>query len=401
MTSDVHPGDPRRRELDDEILKWMRELNWQRDDTRFETLAIRLFAFQFAYCEPYSRFCEARGITPANVSSWRDIPAVPTSAFKETRLQSFHDAKTIKTFNTSGTTTSRRGALHLDTLALYEASLLPSIERFVFPDIASGQARMPIRILAASPAFAPDSSLSHMFGMALDVRGDGNSGYDCPDGVLDAEPLIERLVALDRAYASDSSAAPVALCGTSFAFVHLLDAFGDAKSTSAALSLPPGSRIMETGGFKGRSREVSRHELYSALTSQLGIAEDHIVNQYGMTELGSQFYDSQLYEAHASFQSGEEASKEVGPRRKLGPPWVRTRLLDPETGDEAKTGEPGMIVVHDLANTGSTAAIQTADLGRRVTDFDDGFDVLGRAEGADARGCSLAADEAWLEAQPR
>jgi acyl-coenzyme A synthetase/AMP-(fatty) acid ligase len=100
------------------------------------------------------------------------------------------------------------------------------------------------------------------------------------------------------------------------------------------------------------------------------------VNQYGMTELGSQFYDSALREPEA-------------PRRKLAPPWARVRLLDPATGEDAEPGAVGMIAIVDLANTGSVLAVQTADLGRRVA---DGFEVLGRAPGAEERGCSVAAD---------
>jgi hypothetical protein len=104
------------------------------------------------------------------------------------------------------------------------------------------------------------------------------------------------------------------------------------------------------------------------------------VNQYGMTELGSQFHDSVL-----RFPSE--------PRRKLGPPWTRVRCLDPETGVECAPGAPGRIAILDLANTGSVCAVQTADLGQRRG---DGFEVVGREAGAEARGCSLAA-EAMLE----
>jgi hypothetical protein len=104
------------------------------------------------------------------------------------------------------------------------------------------------------------------------------------------------------------------------------------------------------------------------------------VNQYGMTELASQFHDSVLR------FPGE-------PRRKLGPPWTRVRCLDPETGRECAPGAVGRIAILDLANTGSIQAVQTADLGRSRG---DGFEVLGREAGAEARGCSLAAD-AMLE----
>ena len=243
--------------------------------------------------------------------------------------------------------------------------MLPSFRRGVLPDLADG-ARARLRVLAPAPAELPDSSLSHMFGCALAAFGDDASGFDVRGGALAVEPLV---AALERATAAGIA---VALCGTAFSFVHLLDALG-----SARIALPAGSRALETGGFKGRSRELPREALYAAIDSALGIPEERIVNQYGMCELGSQFYDSVLREPEA-------------PRRKIAPPWTRVRIVDPETGDDAPAGAIGAIHVYDLANTGSVIAIQTADLGRTVGD--DGFEVLGREPDAEARGCSIAAD---------
>jgi hypothetical protein len=305
---------------------------------------------------------------PDSVREWREIPAVPTGGFKELALRCFSAESTVHTFRTSGTSLSRRGALHLDTLALYEASLLPTIRRFLFPDLEVG-GRMTIRVLAPSPAELPDSSLSHMFGRALEVLGSDDSGYDMSGEVLAVDSLLG---------ACQSAAAgrePIAICGTAFAFVHWLD---DLARRELRLQLPAGSRIMETGGFKGRVREIARPDLYRALEDRLGVPQKRIVNQYGMTELASQFYDSVLHDP-------------AGTRRKLGPPWARVRIVDPISGDEAQPGRLGQIVIHDLANTGSVAAVATADLGRRSPDG-EGFEVAGRAEGAEARGCSIAAD---------
>lgn len=377
-----------RQQIEAELLAWMNEPDWEHDAARFEDLALRLFGFQFAHCEAYARFCQLRGATPANTTRWQDIPPVPTSAFKAGALTCFDPGASVKTFRTSGTTAQRRGALHLDTLALYEASLFPNIRRFVFPEIESGaREQMTIRVLAPDPVSAADSSLSHMFGVALDRLGDDESGYDVRGGVLDADRLIERLA---RHASARESRPPIALCGTAFSFVHLLEALDDAPHRDVEIALPAGSRIMETGGFKGRSREVPRAELYASLSSRLGVPETHIVNQYGMTELGSQFYDNVLFDT--------VRGNAQRPRHKVVPPWTRIQLLDPETGQSTAPGEPGIVVIHDLANTGSIAALQTADLGRQVAGT-DGFEVLGRAEGAEARGCSIAADERWQEAR--
>lgn len=359
-------ADPARAALDAQVLAWMRETEWCEDDARFDRLARALWAFQVEHCEPYRRFCRGRGLEADEPGSWRDIPTVPTGAFKEMPLRSFPASRQIHTFRTSGTATKRRGELHLDTLSIYEASLLPTLRRFLFPELPETQ-RTCIRVLAPSPSEAPDSSLSHMFGCTLDALGDAISGFDFEAGRLALEPL---LAALESACGAGE---PVALCGTAFAFVHLLERLAE---RGVRLSLPEGSRAMETGGFKGRGREQSATNLYAEIESALGIPPRRIVNQYGMTELGSQFYDTVLRDP-------------AGPRRKQGPPWARVRVIDPETGEAAAPGAIGAISIVDLANTGSVLAVQTADLGRRLP---DGFEVLGREAGAEARGCSIAAD---------
>ncbi len=362
-------ADPERAALDARVLGWLREApeSWRSDEPRFASLARDLFAHQFARCAPYRRFCERRGRTPERVAHWREIPAVPAGAFKEMALRSFPAAREVHVFRTSGTSTERRGALHLDTLELYEASLLPVFRRGVLPDLPAGE-RAQIRVLAPSPAESPDSSLSQMFGVVLRELGDAASGFDVQHGVLQTEALIR---ALEGASAEETA---LVLCGTAFALVHLLDAL---EGRGVRIPLAANSRVMETGGFKGRAREMPRAALYAGIEHALSVAPERIVNQYGMTELGSQFYDSVLREP-------------TRPRRKLAPPWTRVRLLDPETGEDARDGAPGIVTILDLANTGSVFAIETADLGRAT---DDGFEVIGREAGAEARGCSIAADE--------
>ena len=367
----------RRDVIEAELLHWMREgATAKQDPERFERLALELFAFQFEACAPYARLCESLDRRPGQVSCVEEIPAVPTGAFKEFELRCFEAEDVIKTFRTSGTTLERRGELHLDTLALYEASLLASLRRCLLPGLSGRDPAM--HFLAPSPNEAPDSSLTHMFDVLRREEGASCSAFYLHAGQLALESFTE---AVSRAQRLKT---PALIAGTSFAFVHFLDA---TRTDPDRWQLPGGSRVMETGGFKGRSRSVPREALRREIANRFGLTERDVVNQYGMTELGSQFYDSTLVDRG-------------GPRRKLSPPWARVRLVDPESGRNVAPGETGMIVIHDLANSGSIAAIQTADVGRAVLDEEGrivGFDVIGREAGAEARGCSIATD-AMLEA---
>jgi hypothetical protein len=360
-------ADPRRAALDAQIVEWMQEPLWGDDDERFEELTLALFAFQYEHCPEYQRFCAGRDRTPASVERWQDVPSVPTGAFKELALRSFPAERTECVFRTSGTSTRKRGELHLDTLTVYEASLLATFCRFLLPDLTEHHPEATLLVLAPSPGQARDSSLSHMFGTVIREVGAEQSRFFVDGGELEFD-------ALHQALSEVPPDAPLLLCGTSLAFVHLAETL-DARDEK--LALPPRARIMETGGFKGRSRRLPRSELYELLETKLGVEIERIVNQYGMTELGSQFYDSVLVDPE-------------GPRRKLAPPWTRVRVLDVETGAEAADGQSGALFITDLANTGSVCAIQTADIGRRIA---DGFEVLGREPGAEERGCSIAADE--------
>lgn len=355
----------KREAIEQALLEWMRSKSPVADDARFQTLALALFAHQFEHCGAYARFCAGRGVLPDTIKGWQEIPAVPTGAFKELTLTSFPAQESQHVFRTSGTSTATRGELHLDTLELYEASLLASFRHALFPDL-DDDTKARILVLAPSRQAVPDSSLSHMFGSAIERFGDTESHHFVRDGALETARLrqaIER-IPTDR---------PVLVCGTAFSFVHWLDALTDADTR---LKLPANVRIMETGGYKGRARERSQDELYAEIEAILGVPAQRIVNQYGMTELGSQFYDSVLVDP-------------AGPRRKLTPAWTRVRFDDPRTGHEVAPDQFGTIRILDLANTGSVCAIQTADLGRSIG---TGFEVAGRELGAEERGCSIAAD---------
>ena len=353
------------------------------DDATFDALARRVFAYQFERNEPYAAYCRRRGVTPEDVDHWTRIPAVPTAAFKHLTLVCGPLEEAEAVFRTSGTTLGpeQRGSHYMLDLTLYHASLVPNFAAYVLPD----GAELPMLALVPPAKQVPDSSLIHMIDVVMDRLGADGSGYfvDPAAGILEDE--------LDRALVGFiEQGTPVCLIGTAFSFVHWLDRL---RERGRRYALPPGSRLMDTGGFKGRSREVPAEELRAMYAEWLGIPDDHCVNEYGMTELGSQFYDTVLRER---VKTGA-----AGPRHKVAPPWVRTRVVSADPLEPLPPGEVGLLCHWDLANLGSVLAVQTEDLGRETDD--GGFVVLGRASGAPPRGCSIAMDlllEAAREARP-
>ena len=174
--------------------------------------------------------------------------------------------------------------------------------------------------------------------------------------------------------------APVMLLGTAFNCVNLLDHL---SQCDLAFALPPGSRIMETGGYKGRSRTLEKRELHALISKHLGIPASHIVSEYGMSELNSQAYDCAITGQNPEV---EEPDPDTKSRAFRFPLWARARVVSPETGREVADGETGLLQIFDLANTFSVLAVQTEDLAVRRGNR---FELLGRAAPAEPRGCSL------------
>lgn len=333
----------------------------QDDPASFDALARRLFARQYARIAPYRAFCDSRGVTPETLCAWSQIPAAPAAAFKRFALTCAPEsdctpARGGRVFHSSGTTAAQTSRHFLDAAALdlYGLSLTLGFERAV------RSAPREILALMPPPARAPHSSLSFMLGELVASR-EGRFFHE--------EGWIESLARTLRA-----APRPFLLFGTAFAFVHFFDATGDER-----FALPAGSVLIETGGFKGRSREIPRAVLYALFTQKLGVLPERCLAEYGMSEMASQFYDRLPPE------------ERDGGRVKAGPHWVRTRALDPATGDCCAPGTPGLLVHYDLANANSVLAIQTEDWGYTVEE--GGFVLIGRAPGAALRGCSLTAVE--------
>ncbi len=251
----------------------------------FGELASALFTLQFEHNGPYRGFCKAWRVSPESLRHWTQIPAIPTSAFKELELSCLPPDERTTVFYSSGTS-EQRPSCHFhcaESLALYEASLLAWFKVNVAPD----RGTMPIICLTPPAAAAAHSSLAHMFDTICRQLGSTQSvfvGRVSLDGGW-ALDLNATLAVLRRAVAGKE---PVLILGAAFSFVHLLDYLVE---NNLRFELPRGSRVLETGGYKGRSRALPKAQLHSLITHRFGIPPAHIVCEYGMSEMSSQAYD--------------------------------------------------------------------------------------------------------------
>ncbi len=302
----------------------------------FNTLALELYRWQLRHNKEYSQL----SVLSPEVTHWSEIPAVPVELLRYHRFSSF-EAPSQVIFRTSGTTTGLRGEHHMLNTELYDQGALLQLHAQIGP--------LPQRGLSlVSPS--PDSSLGHMCRLFVPNLVEG---FSLKNGV--EHPLC--IQTLQRAKE------PLFIPGTAFAFAELF------RKIQSPITLPEGSILMLTGGFKGHAVQLSDQELYEAIHHLLPGCR--AVGEYGMSELSSQLW-----------------SHELGGHF-YPPPWLKVLLTDPETGLRAK--DVGLLRFIDLANHQSIMAIETNDLGR-IHD-DGGVELLGRAPRSRARGCSITVEE--------
>jgi len=349
------------------------------EDDAFNRLALRIHAVQRASNPMLRRFWDsASGAEPAR---WHEIPPIPVMAFRDVPIVC---GTPEAVFRTSGTSGGRGGwgEHHVPSLDLYRAAARGNYRRHLL----RGVRRIRMVSLIPDPVVVTDSSLARMAGFIADEP-------EVAETVWAFDPVTG--VDVDSVRDAARGTDPVLLLTTAFSLVHLLDALG-----SRRLPLPPGSRIMETGGFKGRVAVVDRGALQARVDRTLAVGTSCIVNEYGMTELLSQAYDGVAGggPADAGATGADENGAHGGeprpgspvPRCHRFPPWVRTRALDPATLAPLQPGHSGLLCHFDLANAGSVCHILTEDIG--CTTGDGGIELAGRAPGASLRGCSLMAE---------
>ena len=307
----------------------------------FEKLALDLFKYQSVHNEVYRSYLTSLPFDTTKVTSIKDIPFLPIEFFKSHIIKT-NNWEAVKTFRSSGTTGNFTSRHYVDDIERYERHCERIFEFFYGPVTS-------YHILALLPSYLErdDASLVAMCQHLIKRSGKSTSGFYLDN--FDA--LFQNLKKLQQ------NKEKVLLIGVTFALLDFVDRYKLAF---------PDLIVMETGGMKGRRKEMVRDEVHRRLSSGFGVKQIH--SEYGMTELFSQSYSngSGLYRC---------------------PPWMSVMIRDISDPFSSTSGKSGVIKVCDLANRHSCAFIETQDLGRL---YDDGsFEVLGRMDNSEQRGCNL------------
>lgn len=308
----------------------------------FHKTAMKVFRFQFQHNEVYQKYCLLLRKSPENVKHITEIPFLPIEFFKSKEVLSTIDPIQT-TFTSSGTTGIITSKHHVTDLSFYEASFRSAFSKFYgnIEDYA---------VLALLPSYLEREGSSLIY-MAKDFI-EGSNHPDSGFYLHNYKELAQKLIQLD------SDGQNVLLLGVTYALLDMIELQKfELKNTI----------VMETGGMKGKRKEMIREELHTLLTDGFGVHKIH--SEYGMTELLSQAY---------SFGDGVFEC----------PPWMDVLIRDTEDPlSLIETEKTGGINIIDLANINSCSFIATQDLGKKYNNAT--FEVLGRFDNADVRGCNL------------
>jgi hypothetical protein len=328
---------------DPEIQKFADRIFWIRSPDDFNGIALELFSYQYRNNDIYRQFCTGIGRSPDSVKKIQQIPFLPVELFKSHRIVSVKGKEKL-VFRSSGTGGGQRSVNYVFDTELYTESVLRGFESFY------GQPSGYLFIaLCPSPEERSDSSLAFMADLLICRSKNTRSGF-----FPEREHEIRSLVTGDQGR--------IFLFGLSFALADLAEKGQD---------LPEGTIVMETGGMKGRRREITRSVLHEVLKKGLGIQQVH--SEYSMCELFSQAYSS-------------------GDGLFFCPPWMKVFARnDSDPFELMEPGRPGGLNIIDLANIYTCCFIETGDRGRVNTN--GSFEVFGRLDPSNARGCAHLIDD--------
>lgn len=312
-------------------------------EAEFTSLALEVFRYQFENNLVYRSFCDLLYKHPSDVKSLEEIPFLPIQFFKSHTVLSDSKNTIKKIFSSSGTTGSITSKHNITDLSIYEKSFTKGFE-------TTYGAIEDYVILALLPSYLEreGSSLIYMVDSMIKQSQHPESGFYL-DNLTALSNTLKRL---------DNEGKKVLLIGVSFALLDLVESYTFNLHNTI---------IMETGGMKGRRKELIREELHLILKAGFGVP--HIHSEYGMTELLSQAYSK----GNGIFSC---------------PNWMQVLTRDPEDALNIQTtNKTGGINVIDLANVNSCSFIATQDLGR--IHRDNSFEIIGRFDTSDIRGCNL------------
>ncbi|MEO6598717.1 MAG: acyl-protein synthetase [Polyangiaceae bacterium] len=341
----------------------------------FADLALRIAAFQRDFSIGFERLVSSRG---GQLSTVEAIPGVPSDAFRLARVAVHPESEDTARFATSGTTGSGHGIHAMRRVDTYQALALRYGRSALLPARQGGAPR--VVALATCIGEPPTSSLGYMMAMFMvDFEQAAPESARAPERWL----IDDQGVNLRELEAAGARALAVGedliVLATSFALVALLDALDGRR-----VRVPERTVVMQTGGFKGKSREMAPDALRRSIAETFGISEARVISEYGMTELTSQLYEATLPDAALQAEHHGQAGIYFEPA------WLRVIPVDPVSLEPVAEGEVGLARFVDLGNVDSAIAVQTQDRVRRVK---GGIELLGRAPGASPRGCSLAIEE--------
>lgn len=344
------------KQLDKDILEYISKGLGNQDEYRFNELALREFELQYNTIEPYRDYCKSKKVSPETITNWKEIPAVPSLAFKKFILTTFPTEKAEHAYFTSGTTDpTRKGSIFRDKGAvdLINAANGLLTREYVFPDVD----RMKILLMTPSPQMAPD------IGMAIGLER-VRTEFGTPESMclitkrgLNVEPLLKSLIE------SEKRGEPIALIGSTTGFIYFFNA---CEKDGIRFKLSPKSRVCDGGGYTGQFGECSREEYFEKCYQILGIEEHHCINVLGMGEISTNFFDNVLKD----YLNGK-----MGKRYKVIPPWTKTEVVDIHNFQKLPKGETGLLRHYDLINRAMVMAVQTDNLGFEA---EEGFEIIGR-----------------------
>jgi hypothetical protein len=315
-----------------------------RSEQDFNDTAIGLFHDQFEKNIVYRDFVRILSISPSSIKSYEEIPFLPISFFKTQIMLTGHREPAV-IFLSSGTTGMERSSHYVADISVYINSIIKGFERFY--GTLSGYK---ILGLVPDPVRNPGSSLAFMVNLLMEAAHPGEKYFFMDD----FSSLQEKIMLFGK------SGKRILLIGLTSSLIDFSEQFP---------SRDPDLIVMETGGMKGKRKELIREELHALLCKQFGVPAVH--SEYGMTELLSQAYSK----GNGLFTTQ---------------PWMKVLIRD--TDDPLtilRTGHAGGINIIDLANYNSCPFIATQDLGRLHDDHQ--FEILGRFDYSEVRGCNLMA----------